>query len=80
MALSLLLHGFTLVLLFAMYLSFDMHPVFLIFLGIIALLLAAEHRLVKPDNLKHINIAFFHMNSLVSITLLAGVLIEALVG
>lgn len=80
MALSLLLHGFTLVLLFAMYLSFDMHPVFLIFLGVIALLLAAEHRLVKPDNLKHINIAFFHMNSLVSITLLAGVLTEALVG
>ncbi len=80
MALSLLLHGFTLVLLFAMYLSFEMHPVFLVFLGVIALLLAAEHWLVKPDNLKHINIAFFHMNSLVSITLLAGVLAEALVG
>lgn len=79
MAISQLLHGFTLILLFAMYLSFDMHPVFLIFLGVIALLLVVEHRLVKPDNLEHINIAFFHMNSLVSITLFAGVLTEALV-
>ncbi|MDY0220254.1 MAG: UbiA-like polyprenyltransferase [Desulfobacterium sp.] len=78
MAVSLLLHGFTLVLLFAMYLSFDMNRVFLLFLGVIALLLVVEHWLVKPDNLEHINIAFFHMNSLVSITLFAGVLTETL--
>jgi len=80
MKLSSILHGFTLVLLFSMYLSSGMHPVFLGFLAIIALLLLVEHRLVKPDNLTHINIAFFHINSVVSVTLLAGVLIEALVG
>lgn len=79
MAVSQLLHGFTIVLLFTMYLSFDMDRVFLLFLGVIGLLLVVEHRLVKPDNLQHINIAFFHMNSLVSITLFAGVLTEALV-
>lgn len=79
MVVSQFLHGLTLVLLFAMYLSFDMNPVFLIFLGVIALLLVVEHRLVQPDNLKHINIAFFNMNSLVSVTLFAGVLTEALV-
>lgn len=79
MAVSQLLHGFTIVLLFTMYLSFDMDRVFLLFLGVIGLLLVVEHRLVKPDNLEHINIAFFHMNSLVSITLFAGVLTEALV-
>lgn len=79
MILSILLHLFTLFLLFAMYLSFDMNPVFLIFLGVIALLLVAEHWLVKPDNLEHINIAFFQMNSLVSMVLFAGVITEALV-
>jgi 4-hydroxybenzoate polyprenyltransferase len=79
MVVSKLLHGCTLVLLLAMYLSFDMEPVFLVFLGVIGLLLVVEHRLVKPDNLEHINIAFFHMNSLVSVTLFAGVLTEALV-
>ncbi|MCP4116635.1 MAG: UbiA family prenyltransferase [Desulfobacteraceae bacterium] len=80
MALSSLLHLGTLVFFFAMYLAFGMAPVFLWFLGGIALLLVAEHQLVKPDNLTHINIAFFHINSVVSITLLAGVLTEVMVG
>ncbi len=80
MALSSLLHLGTLAFFFAMYLAFGMHPVFLGFLGVITLLLLAEHRLVKPDNLSHINIAFFHINSVVSVTLFAGVLTEVMVG
>ncbi len=80
MALSSLLHLGTLVFFFAMYLAFGMAPVFLGFLGVITLLLLAEHRLVKPDNLTHINVAFFHINSVVSITLLAGVVTEVMVG
>lgn len=72
------LHIATLVFLFLMQYSFNMHSVFYIFLGIIAILLLIEHMLVKPDDLKHINIAFFHMNSLVSVVLLAGVIVEAL--
>lgn len=80
MTLSSLLHLGTLVFFFAMYLAFGMQPVFLGFLGVIALLLLAEHQLVKPDNLTHINIAFFHINSVVSITLFAGVLTEVMVG
>jgi 4-hydroxybenzoate polyprenyltransferase len=80
MALSSLLHLATLAFFFAMYLAFGMHSVFLGFLGVISLLLLAEHRLVKPDNLTHINIAFFHINSVVSVTLFAGVLVEVMVG
>lgn len=76
MAVSSVIHVVTLILLFAMYWVFAMHPVFLIFLGIIAILLVVEHRLVKPDDLSHINIAFFHMNSIVSVLLFAGVLIQ----
>lgn len=77
MTVSSLLHVATLFFLYAMYLSLGMHPVFLPFLAVIAGLLIIEHRLVKPDNLSHIDIAFFHMNSLVSVLLFTGVLVES---
>ena len=35
----------------------------------VGVLLAYEHALVKPDDLTHVNIAFFHVNSIVSIGL-----------
>jgi len=73
-----ILHLFTIFSLILMCFSFNMHPLFYIFVGAIAVLLVIEHMLVKPDDLKHINIAFFHMNSLISITLLAGVIIETI--
>jgi 4-hydroxybenzoate polyprenyltransferase len=37
-----------------------------------ALLLAYEHRLVSADDLSRVNVAFFHMNSYIALTLLAG--------
>ena len=77
MYISSMLHVFTFVFLFTMYATFDMHPVFLVFLGIIGLLLIVEHKLVTPDNLKHINIAFFHVNSLISVLLFIAVLIQS---
>jgi len=73
MQISSLLHVLTFVFLFAMYFSFSMHPVFLFFQGIIGVLLIAEHKLVRPANLKHIDIAFFHINSVISILLFIGV-------
>lgn len=62
-----------------MYFTFTMHPVFLIFLSLIGILLVTEHKIVKPDDLQHINMAFFNINSVVSILLFAGILTEALV-
>jgi 4-hydroxybenzoate polyprenyltransferase len=43
----------------------------LYFAGIVtvALLLAYEHRLVRPDDLTRVNVAFFHVNAVVSIGL-----------
>lgn len=76
MMISKCLHGLTLVSFLFMHILFDMHPVFLLFIAIIAVLLIIEHRLVKPDDLTHINIAFFHMNSVISVVLLLGVLIQ----
>lgn len=40
---------------------------------IIGVLLIVEHRLVNPDDLSKVNIAFFHINSVISVVLLAGV-------
>ena len=36
---------------------------------VIALLLAYEHSLVRPDNLSKVNVAFFHVNAIISIGL-----------
>jgi 4-hydroxybenzoate polyprenyltransferase len=41
---------------------------------VVAGLLVWEHRLVHPEDLSHINLAFFNINSYISITLFAGVL------
>ncbi len=78
MTISSLLHAGTLLCLFLMYYTFEMHPVFLAFLLMISILLVIEHKLVKPDNLDHINIAFFHMNSIISVLLFLGVLTQEL--
>jgi 4-hydroxybenzoate polyprenyltransferase len=43
-------------------------------LVIVTGLLVWEHRLVRPDDLSRINLAFFNINSYISITLFAGVL------
>ena len=77
MTISSWLHVLTMCFFGVMYLSFHMHPVFLFFLAGIAVLLIIEHKLVKPDNLTHIDMAFFHINSVVSMLLFIGVLIES---
>jgi 4-hydroxybenzoate polyprenyltransferase len=70
------LHVATVFFLFLMYLTFDMHPVFLIFFALIAILLIIEHYLVKPHDLSRIHIAFFHINSVISVLLFTGVLVQ----
>jgi 4-hydroxybenzoate polyprenyltransferase len=49
-------------------------------IGLIGGLLVVEHKLVKPDDLTHVNIAFFHMNSIISVVLFAGILAGHLTG
>jgi 4-hydroxybenzoate polyprenyltransferase len=77
MQVSTLFHGVFMACLVAMYLSFAMHPVFLIFWAVIAGLIVLEHRLVKPGDLTRIDMAFFHVNSAVSVLLFAGILAQA---
>ena len=80
MQVSSLLHVMTLGFLGAMFFAFGMHPVFMVFWGMIAALLVVEHKLVNPDDLSRINMAFFHINSIVSVVLFAGVLAAAALG
>ena len=55
---------------------FNLNIIYMIAVFIIGILLIVENLLVKPDNLRHINIAFFHVNSIISITLFLGVLFD----
>ncbi|MEK7467247.1 MAG: UbiA-like polyprenyltransferase [Planctomycetota bacterium] len=45
-------------------------------LGAIALLLAYEHLIVRPDDLARVNRAFFHVNAVVSFGMMAAVLAD----
>ncbi len=55
-------------------------PVFLIGCGLVALLLLYEHRLVRPDDLARVNLAFFNVNAVISIGLLIVGLIDLWLG
>ncbi len=45
-------------------------------IGVVALTLFYEHALVRPDDLSRVNIAFFHMNALISIGLFIVVTLD----
>ncbi|ROQ93458.1 UbiA-like polyprenyltransferase [Desulfosoma caldarium] len=72
------LHATTVVCLLGLGLAFQRGRIFYLFLCVIAGLLVLEHWLVRPHRLNHIPIAFFHVNSLVSILLLAAVWLDVL--
>lgn len=48
----------------------ELGPLFLAATVAVAALLLYEHRLVRPDDLTRVNLAFFHVNALISIGLL----------
>ncbi|SPF46653.1 putative 4-hydroxybenzoate polyprenyltransferase [Syntrophobacter sp. SbD1] len=68
------LHVLTLVFLLLVYFAFDLGRIYLLFLSLISVLIFAEHKLVRPDCLDKVNVAFFHVNSAISILLFLGVL------
>jgi 4-hydroxybenzoate polyprenyltransferase len=54
--------------------------IYMIGVGLIAGLLAYEHWLVRPDDLSRVNLAFFHVNGVVSVGLFLLVLLQLAVG
>ena len=68
-----LIHSLSFGLFLALFFIFDMQGPYLMSVGAIGCLLLFEHWLVRPDDLSRIHIAFFHVNSIISISLLTGV-------
>jgi len=67
-----LCHGAMVLLLLGMPLVYPAFgPIYLTGIAAIAILLVYEHSLVRPDDLRRVNEAFFHVNAVVSLGLLA---------
>ncbi len=73
---SSVLHLFSFGFFFMLLIAFDMNSIYLVTVVIIGLLFFLEHRLVKPDDLRNVSFAFFHVNSLISVILFIGVLAD----
>ena len=54
----------------------DLGAVYFAGLAAVAVLLVVEHRLVRPDDLSRVNAAFFQVNGVISVGLLAVVLVQ----
>ncbi len=76
---SALLHLAAFVFFFLIHLVFNMGAVYLAAVILIGSLLVVEHRLVRPHDLRQIQLAFFHVNSLIGIILFIGILTDILV-
>lgn len=70
------LHAVMIFLLVALGLAMPLGPVYFAGLLAVAILLVYEHRLVGPDDLSKVNIAFFQVNILISIGLLVVTIID----
>ncbi len=64
---------------FLLFIVFDMGLVYMAALVLIGVLMVAEHSLVRPHDLTHIQLAFFHVNSAISGVLFFGVLLDEVV-
>ena len=73
-----LLHALTFLSLLSLYWIFYLSPVFIAFAAAIGILLVVEHRLVKPQDLTRIDIAFYHVNSIISVLIFLALVTEEL--
>jgi len=74
MGISTFLHVISALSLLSLYWLFPLSPVYLFVVGIIAFLFFVEHKLVNPDDLSRIDMAFFHVNSVISVLVLVAIL------
>jgi 4-hydroxybenzoate polyprenyltransferase len=72
------LHLATIVLLVAVGLGLDVGPLYWVGVTIVAGLLFYEHTLVRPDDLRRLDAAFFTMNGVISVAFFAFVLADVL--
>lgn len=72
MAISSALHLVSIASLLALYWLVPMAPIYLLCVAITAGLFLAEHLLVRPSDLSRVNVAFFNVNSVISLMVLAS--------
>ncbi len=72
------LHIITFASLISLIPLFHLGKVYLLFMMVIGALLYTEHRIVKPDDLSRIPVAFFHVNSAISILLFLGIVFDVM--
>lgn len=75
LALAAFSHTLTVIFLFLAGLTANLSWPWYVLCCAIAILLLTEHRLVKPDDLRHVNTAFFTLNGIISPLVLAGVIL-----
>jgi 4-hydroxybenzoate polyprenyltransferase len=68
--LAAVLHALMILALVGLDLSFPLGRIFLAAIAAVAALLIYEHLLVRPDDLTQVNLAFFHVNIVISVGLL----------
>lgn len=68
------IHSLTVILLVMLYFTAGFGRYYFIFTGVIAVLYVIEHKIVNPDDISHINIAFFNINSIISVLVFIAVL------
>jgi 4-hydroxybenzoate polyprenyltransferase len=76
LAFSSALHVLTAAFLAGLGFVFDLGRLFFALLAVISGLLFLEHRMVRPDRLEAIPVAFFHVNSVVSVLLFLAVWLD----
>jgi 4-hydroxybenzoate polyprenyltransferase len=64
-------HAATVGMLVALGVSYPLGPIYFGGVAAVAALLAYEHALVRPEDLSHLNVAFFQVNVLISVGLMA---------
>lgn len=74
MHISTALHAISVACLASLFSLFALSPVYLFSVAVIAGLFFVEHRLVSHRDLSKIDMAFFHVNSIISLMVLVGVL------
>lgn len=79
LAIARVFHVLTVVLFLVLFFISPLGWIYLAGVVIAALLLLYEHRLVKPDDLSKVNMAFFTMNGVLSIVIFAAVFFDLVV-
>jgi len=79
LALSAVLHGITFISLLVLPYLFPLSNFYRFLVFIIGILLLIEHLIVKPQDLSKIEIAFFYVNSIVSVLLFTAMAIEEMI-